>query len=287
MKMFGKMFWIISGITFILIIFILFLPLLLTQPGNKIFDFRETGQIGDTIGGTMSPFVAIIAAILTFLAFWVQYVANQQQREDISLERFENRLFQMIAVHEELTNNLTLSSCRRQEDEENPISGRKVFEYIYLYRTYKWHTGLRGTIEAEGIDGIKDDKSLWILDHYFRHLYRMIKIIDEAPVLKSKDKSLKKKYEYVSIVRSSLSNFELIMLYYNVLGHNNDQKFKKLIERYALLNNLRFEHLALAQEKNYYYSILSDVNNNLEKPEHPDKFFLKSAFLFEDGKRTY
>lgn len=35
--------------------------------------FKETGQIGDTIGGIMGPLVAIAAAMLTFLAFWVQF----------------------------------------------------------------------------------------------------------------------------------------------------------------------------------------------------------------------
>lgn len=54
----------------------------------------------------MGPFVAIAAAILTFLAFWVQFKANEQQRKDIALERFESNLFQLIQIQEDITNNL-------------------------------------------------------------------------------------------------------------------------------------------------------------------------------------
>lgn len=31
-------------------------------------DFSETGPIGDTIGGIMNPFIALVGILLTFLA---------------------------------------------------------------------------------------------------------------------------------------------------------------------------------------------------------------------------
>ena len=80
-------------------------------------------------------------------------------------------------------------------------------------------------------------------DHYFRHLYRIIKYIDEA------DSSLieyEKKYEYSGIVRATLSQFEILLLYYNGFSH---PKFKILIEKYALLNNIRLELMATADEQ--------------------------------------
>lgn len=51
----------------------------------------------------------------------------------------------------------------------------------------------------------------------------------------------KKKYEYASIVRATLSQYELVMLFYNGFYH---KKFKMLIEKYALINNLRIGLLA-------------------------------------------
>lgn len=40
-------------------------PWLFTQPGS--IDFTVTGEIGDTIGGTMSPFVGIAGELMGFV----------------------------------------------------------------------------------------------------------------------------------------------------------------------------------------------------------------------------
>lgn len=82
---------------------ICYLPYKLTQKGDLGIDFSNTGQIGDTIGGIMGPFVAIIAAFLTFVAFLVQYKANEIQKSELERqkeirkrEEFENKLFKML-----------------------------------------------------------------------------------------------------------------------------------------------------------------------------------------------
>lgn len=94
------------------------LPFLFTH--FSILDFTETGQIGDTIGGIMSPFVGIIAAILTFLAFWIQYKANEEQKKAIEenrkdilaqqeryeLDRFESKLSMMMNSYQETVRSL-------------------------------------------------------------------------------------------------------------------------------------------------------------------------------------
>ena len=81
------------------IFLILFFPYLFTS--NSFFDinFSETGNIGDTIGGILGPFIAIAAAILTFFAFWVQYKANEQQKLDLKIERFENKFYELLKLH--------------------------------------------------------------------------------------------------------------------------------------------------------------------------------------------
>lgn len=55
------------------------LPVYFVRNGYFHHVFWDTGQLGDTIGGIISPFIAIGAAFLTFIAFWVQYQANQKQ----------------------------------------------------------------------------------------------------------------------------------------------------------------------------------------------------------------
>jgi len=74
--------------------------------------YMESGQIGDMVGGTTNPIIAIGAAFLTFLAFWMQYKANKQQRDDISLERFESNLYEMLHLHRENLFDLSCGSSR-------------------------------------------------------------------------------------------------------------------------------------------------------------------------------
>lgn len=72
--------WLLLILSAIFIVFSFFAPSLLTQPSEN-WDFRNTGPIGDTIGGIMNPFIAIAGVISTFVAFLIQVQANKLQRE--------------------------------------------------------------------------------------------------------------------------------------------------------------------------------------------------------------
>ncbi len=102
--------WIVFAV-FILIL--LALPSIFIQPG--FLDFSQTGQIGDTIGGTMGPFIAIVAALLTFIAFWVQYEANIKQRDDIAIERHEAKYYKMLDIYSNMTTGLCVHGIKGKE----------------------------------------------------------------------------------------------------------------------------------------------------------------------------
>ncbi|HJH64739.1 MAG TPA: putative phage abortive infection protein [Bacteroides mediterraneensis] len=280
-KTFTKDFWIYLVGFLIIIGGICYLPTYFTE-SERYYFYKETGTIGDTIGGTMGPFVAIAAAILTFLAFWVQFKANEQQRKDIALERFESNLFQLIQIQEDITNNLQFLAY----DNSNllnkvKISGRQIFKALYEEKdTPLW--GIKDDIKEKGIISYEEDKDIGILDHYFRHLYRVFKFIDEAPIF-TNDKN--KKYDYACIMRASLSQYELIMLFYNCLSSNGREKFKPLIEKYAIFNNLRVELLATDREKELYVSKFQD-DYAFSKDENRDMSneYKKGAFVFNENE---
>lgn len=248
-------------------------------------DFTNTGQIGDTIGGIMGPFIAIAAAGLTFIAFWVQYKANIQQRHDIALERFESNLFEMIHIQQEIINGLLIEELV-YSTEIKAQRGREVFQFVYETAKHKIWLGnecrestLKHALELSDETKlvVASLERIWFLDHYFRHLYRIFKYIDDA------DENIvgaHKKYEYACIVRASLSQYELIMLFYNGFYH---QKFKKLIEKYAILNNLRCGLLASDRDRKIYsskfsqgYSYQEDEGRNMEME------YKKSAFVYDN-----
>lgn len=135
-KTFDKGFVVGTIITLTLIGLVCFFPKWFVT-GTSDFDFTQTGQIGNTIGGIMGPFVAIIAALLTFMAFWVQFKANQQQKHDIAVERFENNLFQMIALQEDITDSLTYTPRDGADSKYGTVfKGRCVFQEIYQNRMW-------------------------------------------------------------------------------------------------------------------------------------------------------
>jgi hypothetical protein len=65
-----------------LILFTLFAPLLFTFPAIcNLFNFSETGNIGNTIGGITAPFIGLVGAILIYVSFRKQVEANEKQIE--------------------------------------------------------------------------------------------------------------------------------------------------------------------------------------------------------------
>lgn len=116
---FKRYFWIFCCAVIIVCI----LPPVLTRGTWGVsIGTSDPNEIGDAIGGTLGPLVALLASGLTFLAFWVQYKANQQQRKDIRIERFENRFYEMLRLHNETAKEINTAGGH---------SGRKAFVYLF------------------------------------------------------------------------------------------------------------------------------------------------------------
>lgn len=58
-----------------------------------------------------------------------------------------------------------------------------------------------------------------MFDHYFRHLYTILRFITENEWL-----GVDKQYKYATFVRATLSRYELVMLYYNGFFHPKMKK---------------------------------------------------------------
>jgi hypothetical protein len=103
--------------------------------------------------------------------------------------------------------------------------------------------------------------------HYFRNLYRMIKLVHETDFFYDTNKVttseiFKIKYRYTSIIRSQLSDFELGWIFYNCLTIYGEEKFKPLIEEYTLLKNVPNELLVNTTIKKLYKDSAFNPENN-------------------------
>ncbi|WP_160150061.1 putative phage abortive infection protein [Parabacteroides sp. Marseille-P3160] len=84
------------------IVFALIAPFVFTRTGLACLDFRETGQIGDTIGGITAPIIGILSVILLFYTLWEQIVFNKKQKEISSNEQFKTTFFNLLQVQREI-----------------------------------------------------------------------------------------------------------------------------------------------------------------------------------------
>ncbi len=148
-KLYEKLwFWFL--IFLLLIVIVCFFPYWFTSRSFFNLDFNKTGPIGDTIGGIMGPFIAIVAAFLTFIAFWVQYKFNKEQilrfdkqETDLKVERFENRFFELLKLHRDNVQEFEIVRYHTKhlsENEDTKLTGRRIFvsmvdELRLSYRT--------------------------------------------------------------------------------------------------------------------------------------------------------
>lgn len=232
-----------------------------------IEEWENRGQFGDLFGA--------VNALFSGLAFAGLVITIMQQRHDLQLQRnaieqtnkemqqqtqefdtqnetlrrqqFDNTFFELLHMLQTIVSDLTLNVEYSQyiDDDQHKKSftckGRNVFQELFTRRHYKVVAGtsrilgsLKEEINKNGVDKTFARDEFKFLYHYFRFVYRIIKYVDESTFLKYYNE----KYSYLSFLRSTLSNYEIAVLFYNCLTGNGSENFKPLIERYALFNNI-------------------------------------------------
>lgn len=114
------------------IIIILIAPTILTQPAIKsIWNFSETGSIGDTIGGITTPFIGLLGALLVFLSFKQQIKANEKLEKQIKFGQWTtnyeilNNVFDEIRIE---TERLTYDPNIYEGNNEKIKTGLEAFK---------------------------------------------------------------------------------------------------------------------------------------------------------------
>lgn len=267
--------YVLLGIVIIVWIASLFgLNQLISDPARK-------GQFGDSFGAINSLFSGLALAGIIYTIYLQKKELSLQRKElsdtreefktqnkTLSLQRFENTFFHLLQLHHQIVNaididiyknkpiRVTLKMVERKEKIEKDkitLKGRDVFKYSFEQVNYQ--------IKKYEDDFDKIYMNYWPIvqtdfGHYFRNLYRIIKLVNEyefhshieleSPKNTRKDEdkttyitsNFNTQYKYTSMVRAQLSDFELLWLFYNALSENGVKKFKPLIEEYSLLKNL-------------------------------------------------
>lgn len=129
------------ALAMLLVAFSFVAPVVMTkmEPLDNEFDFSWTGQVGDTVGGLMNPFIALAGVIVTGLAFYMQYEANLQQRRIFREQQVEDRR----RFEEEMMQGRTqfqqqLERDRERFDEETRLNREQLEDQLEAQEKESW-----------------------------------------------------------------------------------------------------------------------------------------------------
>lgn len=222
--------------------------------------------LGDFYGGSVASIWSLAGLLFIYVAFLgqKQQLLNQQmeimysqlevkytrlelegqkkemieQNQTLRQQRFDNTFFQLLNTHSNIVSSMDL---RKSSEKSSVISeGRDCFDIFYkrLDAYIKTQGGSKIVVNPKtaSIEKTCEGYNIFFeanqnnLGHYFRNLYHIIKYIDKSEIDNKKT--------YTNFVRAQLSSHELALIFYNCLSEYGSDKFKPLIERYALLKNM-------------------------------------------------
>ncbi|PAA97740.1 putative phage abortive infection protein [Serratia fonticola] len=249
---------------------------------------EQRGVMGDSWGMFTSIFSALgFGGLLITLVLQSKSLKEAQkdadiQKESIALQQFEDVFFRMMSIHTSIINDLDL---RNKKNKTEISSGRDTFisfyrEFIGEYNKNKMMIDLNNSVgkllhvndafttfaihnselQKEDMD-IYDERNIigfsfecfWVkhradLGHYFRFLFNIYKFIDDSNLSESQ------KYSYARILRAQISDYELLILFYNCLSFYGFERFKPYAEKYMIFNNLPFALLIIDEHASLYES---------------------------------
>lgn len=196
------------------------------------------GQFGDYVGGVLNPtfsFLALLALLATLglqireLRISARELKNSadalvNQNDTLRQQTFEATFFQLLRLHNDIVASMEILGFS--------VKGRACLAH-YLGE-------LEGVLINEAATDNLEQFSLFyevfyrehqaVLGHYFRLLYNIIKLVKRTD-------GIDKRF-YTNLVRAQLSSAELMLIFYNCLSAWGSEKFKPLVEEFALLKTI-------------------------------------------------
>lgn len=250
---------------------------------------EDVGVFGDS-AGLLNAFFSFLAFAAVLLTLYNQSKKDGHDKQNGARVLFEQEFFAMVGMLEDIVSHLSITveepvktatltaeaaqrigytaeqgdTAQVLETGKRKVEGREVFRYIYKDRV---GTNLLSYVNGEE-EWYKTEEARLMcfdgtLDHYFRYLYRILKHIKENQLLAQLDDPDEEREKYAHLLRAQLSNYELLMWFYNSLLGEHPTTVKGLIEEYAMFNNLRVEELG--RRDRVYYKPIAD-KERIEDP---------------------
>lgn len=251
-------------------------------------NIERSAQSGDFIGGIVGTIFTLVGIVLLFETLSLQRIEFEESRKVFQTQQFENKFFSLLNLYQEII---------RTFHYEMPTTSEKFTGKEY-FTMHKNDLFLSFIPTNSFFNNRKQANSLYIsfylknkeaLGQYFRTLYRLFKLIEEAKF------EQKEKLNYVKIIRGQLSESELFFINYNASSQFGE-KFQNIIITYNLVKHLpileRIEFKEwkdkLIPEKANAVSLVFEEINNFIKVSNSDyyKSYLKGRFAVKITRTT-
>ena len=210
------------------------------------------GTFGDFVGGVIGTIFNLVGVVLIYLTF-------RTQTKNSNLQQFESTFFSLLANQRDIVKNLSgieyNYSLNTVGKTEKPVHGGEYIELVSKRLKHAIDKIKFGTPKAELLDLITEaydnvyDGREEQLDHYFRHLYHIVKYTNSASI-EEEDRR-----KYVDIVQAQMSDNELYLAFYNGIGRYGREKFLPLMDKYQFIENARSRGEAFEEQKSFFYPL--------------------------------
>jgi hypothetical protein len=228
-----------------------FIMLLWNEPFGLIAEKMRDGTFGDSFGtlNTLFSGLAFSGVLITML---FQRKDLFETRSQIAHQQIESQFYSMLGLQQEVVKNFDLQD---KDGGEVVSRGRDCFKHWA-----GWIPHFYDKAEGSHEERIAESVASLIVKHkadlglYFRSLYSVFRFIYGCNHV---DRA-----QFGLVVRSLLSDHELVVLFYNSLSLRGE-KFKKYIYEFALFDNLEIDLLVDVNDINKFEFQAYGSNRNI------------------------
>lgn len=252
--------------------------LVLTWPISEL-SISASGVFGDSFGVLTSLFsgLAFAGLIITILMQRDELALQRQelnltreelsgqkeemkaQNETLKVQRFENTFFKMLEFLEGCRHDVFYQGFQGRSKEGRDAIKAMYDDFTEGFLCYWVQDSILNQIrvfkeECKNVEGVSVEYSNFYVNYgdelgqYYRTLYNLLKLVDRADFID--DKTV-----YTNLVRSQLSRYELLLLFYNCISAFGVEKMAPLIKKYRVLKHL--ESNLLPEENREIWNIFN------------------------------
>lgn len=228
---------------------------------------EKQGIFGDMFGAVNALFsgLAFAGLIITLilqrreLALQrdeLEHTRNEfvEQNKTMKRQRFENTFFNLMSLHQHITDNLEYTCTDRADGFE--AKGREVFKKFYLEKdNFDGTHGVRGYLASKNVDTLIKYADFDVFNHYFHFFDGILSYIDSSDLIEDKER-----YQYAVMLRNTLSDNERYLMFYYYAASGGWHK--TIAEEYALFYDVlpnelaKEEHCQLFEAEAYNHVVM-------------------------------